>query len=214
MSWCWNCITNMGWRCIAPRLAVGCTGLASAIKKTLLATEQMRPDVALARRFWITRRQPYMRNHLEKLAFIDETSLKTNMIKTTGWAPVGQRLIDHTPFGHWNTQTFIAALRHDRLDAPWVIKGAINRDLFNAYIETQLAPTLRRGDVVILDNLPAHKSIYAAEVLKSVGAGFLFLPPYSPDLNPIEMAFSKLKTLIRKAAARSSDVVAEFRTSS
>ena len=84
-----------------------------------------------------------------------------------------------------------------------MIKGAINRDLFNAYIETQLAPTLRRGDVVILDNLPAHKSIYAAEVLKSVGAGFLFLPPYSTDLNPIEMAFSKLKTLIRKAAARS-----------
>ena len=103
----------------------------------------------------------------------------------------------------WNTQTFIAALRHDRLDAPWVIKGAMNRDLFNAYIETQLAPTLRCGDVVILDNLATHKSAHAAEVLKSVGAWFLFLPPYSPDLNPIEMAFSKLKALIRKAAARS-----------
>ena len=167
----------------------------------------MRPDVALARRFWITRRQPYMRNHLERLAFIDETSLKTNMIKTTGWAPVGQRLVDHTPFGHWNTQTFIAALRHDRLDAPWVIKGAMNRDLFNVYVETQLAPTLRRGDVVILDNLSSHKSSYAADVLNSIGAWFLFLPPYSPDLNPIEMAFSKLKTLIRKAAARSYDAL-------
>ena len=94
----------------------------------------MRPDVARARCFWITRRQPFMRNHLEKLTFIDETSLKTNMIKTTGWAPRGQRLLDHTPFGHWNTQTFIAALRHNRLDAPWVIKGAMNRDLFNAYV--------------------------------------------------------------------------------
>ena len=167
----------------------------------------MRPDVALARRFWITRRQPYMRNHLERRVFIDETSLKTNMIKTPGWAPVGQRLVDHTPFGHWNTQTFITALRHDRLDAPWVIKGAMNRDLFNVYVETQLAPTLRRGDVVILDNLSSHKSSYAADVLNSIGAWFLFLPPYSPDLNPIEMAFSTLKTLIRKAAARSYDAL-------
>lgn len=167
----------------------------------------MRSDVARARHFWITLRQPFMRSHLERLAFIDETSLKTNMIKTTGWAPVGQRLLDHTPFGHWNTQTFIAALRRDRLDAPWVIKGAMNRDMFNAYVETQLAPTLKRGDVVILDNLSSHKSAYASEVLKSVGAWFLFLPPYSPDLNPIEMAFSKLKALIRKAAARNYDAL-------
>jgi transposase len=128
-------------------------------------------------------------------------------VKTTGWAPVGQRLIDYAPFGHWHTQTFIAALRHDGLTAPWVIKGAINRDLFNAYVETQLAPTLKRGEVVILDNLSSHKSAYAAEVLKSVGAWFLFLPPYSPDLNPIEMAFAKLKALIRKPAARSYDAL-------
>ena len=148
-----------------------------------------------------------MRKALERLVFIDETWLKTNLVKTTGWAPVGQRLIDHAPFGHWHTQTFIAALRHDGLAAPWVIKGAINRDLFNAYVETQLAPTLRPGDVVILDNLSSHKSAYAAEILKSVGAWFLFLPPYSPDLNPIEMAFAKLKALIRKAAARSYDAL-------
>jgi transposase len=148
-----------------------------------------------------------MRNHLERMAFIDETSLKTNMIKTSGWAPVGRRLIDYTPFGHWNTQTFIAALRHDRLDASWVIKGAMNCDLFNTYVETQLAPTLRQGDVVILDNLSSHKSADAAEVLKSIGAWFLFLPPYSPDLNPIEMAFAKLKAQIRKAAARSYDAL-------
>ena len=146
-----------------------------------------------------------MSNHLQRLVFLDETWLKTNMIKTTGWAPLGERLIDHAPYGHWHTQTFIAALRQDRLDAPWVMEGAINRDLFNTYVETQLAPTLNPGDVVILDNLPSHKSQKAAETLREVGAWFLFLPPYSPDLNPIEMAFSKLKTRVRKAAARTYD---------
>jgi hypothetical protein len=114
--------------------------------------EQKRPDVARARDVWISRRQPFMRNMLTRIGFIDETSLKTNMAKTTGWSPCGARLVDHVPFGHWNTQTFIAALRHDRLDAPWVIDGPINRELFDLYIETQLAPTLHKGDVVILDN--------------------------------------------------------------
>ncbi len=146
-----------------------------------------------------------MAKHLERLVFLDETWLKTNMVKTTGWAPVGERLVDHAPFGHWNTQTFIAALRHDRLDAPWIMPGAINRTLFETYVETQLAPTLRAGDVVILDNLSSHKGPKAAHMLREVGAWFLFLPPYSPDLNPIEMAFSKLKALIRKAAARTYD---------
>lgn len=144
---------------------------------------------------------------LERLVFIDETSLNTKLVKTTGWAPVGERLVDHAPFGNWNTQTFIAALRHDGLTAPWVIKGAINRQIFNTYVETQLLPTLKPRDVVILDNLSSHKSADAAEMLKSVGAWFLFLPAYSPDLNPIEMAFSKLKALIRKAAARSYDAL-------
>ncbi len=146
-----------------------------------------------------------MANHLEKLVFIDETSIKTNMVKTTGWAPRGQRLVDHAPFGHWRTQTFIAALRNDRLDAPWVIDGAMNAEMFDRYITTQLVPTLKKGDVVILDNLSSHKSPGAARALKQVGAWFLFLPPYSPDLNPIEMAFSKLKALLRKAAARTYD---------
>ena len=124
------------------------------------------------------------------------------MSKTTGWAPCGQRLIDYAPFGHWRTQTFIGALRHDRLDAPWIINGAMNAEMFDLYIETQLAPALREGDVVILDNLSSHKSPGAAEILRELGAWFLFLPPYSPDLNPIEMLFAKLKALIRKAAAR------------
>ena len=146
-----------------------------------------------------------MARHLERLVFLDKTWLKTNMIKTTGWAPVGERLVDHAPFGHWNTQTFIAALRNDRLDAPWVMPGAIDAELFATYIETQLVPTLSPGDVVILDNLSSHKSPRAAAALREIGAWFLFLPPYSPDLNPIEMAFSKLKALIRKAAARTYD---------
>ena len=146
-----------------------------------------------------------MTSHLERLAFVDETSVKTNMVKTTGWAPRGERLVDHAPFGHWRTQTFIAALRHDRLDAPWVIGGAMNGEMFDLYVDTQLAPSLRAGDVVILDNLSSHKSPKAAQTLKDIGAWFLFLPPYSPELNPIEMAFSKLKSLIRKAAARTYD---------
>ncbi len=142
---------------------------------------------------------------LERLVFIDETSLNTKMVKTSGWAPVGKRLIDHAPFGHLHTQTFIAGLRHDGLSAPWVISGAINRQRFETYVETQLVPTLKPRDVVILDNLSSHKSAKAEELLKTVGAWFLFLPPYSPDLNPIEMAFAKLKSLIRKAAARTYD---------
>lgn len=146
-----------------------------------------------------------MHNALERLVFIDETSLNTKLTKTSGWAPVGERLVDHAPFGHWNTQTFIAALRRDGLTAPWVIDGAMNRKRFDTYVETQLIPTLKPGDVVILDNLSSHKSPNATSMLKAMEAWFLFLPPYSPDLNPIEMAFSKLKALIRKIAARTYD---------
>ena len=146
-----------------------------------------------------------MARHLERPAFIDETSVKTNMARSTGWAPRGQRLVDHAPFGHWRTQTFIGALRHDRMDAPRVIDGAMNREMFDLYVTTQLVPALRTGDVVILDNLSSHKSPCAARALRDIGAWFLFPPPYSPDLNPIEMAFSKLKALIRKAAARTYD---------
>ena len=171
-------------------------------KKTLLASEQHRPDVALRRQIWITWRQPFMGKALERLGFIDESSLNTKMVKTSGWAPIGERLIDFAPFGHWNTQTFIAGLRHDGLTAPWVIDGPINRRRFETYIETQLVPTLTPGDVVTLDNLSSHKSAKAAQDLKTAGAWFVFLPQYSPDLNPIEMAFAKLKTLTRKAAAR------------
>lgn len=143
-----------------------------------------------------------MGNMLDRLIFVDETSTNTKLTKQTGWAPVGERLIDHVPFGHWKTQTFIAGLRCQGLTAPWIIDHAMNRRTFEAYIETQLAPTLNKGDVVILDNLSAHKSDKAAQILRTKGAWFLFLPPYSPDLNPIEKAFSKLKAHLRKACAR------------
>jgi hypothetical protein len=110
-------------------------------KKDLRAVEQKRPEVAEARRIWIGKRQPFMAKLLTRIGFIDETSVKTNMAKSTGRAPRGERLVDHAPFGSWQTQTFIAALRHDRLDAPWVINGPINRDLFDLYVATQLART-------------------------------------------------------------------------
>jgi transposase len=119
----------------------------------------------------------------------------------------GERLIADAPFGKWQTQTFIAGLRCDELVAPWIIEGAMDGPLFDSYIRTQLVPDLKRGDVVILDNLNVHKSPRAAEALAQVGAWFLFLPKYSPDLNPIEMAFAKLKTLLRKAKARTYDAL-------
>ena len=117
----------------------------------------------------------------------------------------GERLLADAPFGKWNTQTFIAGLRCHDLVAPWVIDGAINGEVFDTYVITQLAPQLKPGDVVVWDNLNVHKSPRAAEAIKARGAWVLFLPRYSPDLNPIEKAFSKLKTLLRKAKARTYD---------
>ena len=148
-----------------------------------------------------------MKKRPERLIFIDETGTTTKMTRLRGRARRGKRLKMKAPFGHWGTQTFIAALRRDGLTAPWVIDGPINRDIFDTWVETQLAPTLRRGDMVILDNLSSHKSPKAAAILKARGAWFLFLPPYSPDLNPIEMAFAKLKAHLRKAKARSIDAL-------
>lgn len=156
---------------------------------------------------WILRRQPRMRLEPHRLVFLDETSTNTKMTRLRGRSLCGQRLRASAPFGRWGTQTFIAGLRCFGLTAPWVIDGPMNRLAFNSYIETQLAPTLTKGDVVILDNLAAHKSTVAAECLRQRGAWFLFLPAYSPDLNPIEMAFAKLKAHLRAAAARSYDAL-------
>lgn len=173
-----------------------------------MASECARADVAEKRRVWQDYRQPFMQRMPERLVFIDETAVNTKMTRLRGRARQGQRLKAHAPFGKWGTQTFIAALRDTHLTAPWVIHGAMNRDAFNVYVETQLAPTLKPGDVVILDNLSVHKSAKAEAALRQRGAWLLFLPQYSPDLNPIEMAFSKLKAHLRKSAARTfSDLI-------
>jgi transposase len=124
------------------------------------------------------------------------------MAPLRGWGPRGQRLTARVPHGHWKTLTFIAALRVDRVDAPWVIDGPINGELFTLYVEKILAPTLAKGDVVILDNLGSHKGRAARRIVRQAGAHMLFLPPYSPDLNPIEQLFAKLKHLMRMAEPR------------
>ena len=146
---------------------------------------------------------------LQRLVFIDETWVKTNMAPLHGWGPRGRRLRAYAPFGHWKTQTFIAALRHDRIDAPWVIDGPINGELFGLYIKEILAPTLSPGDVVVLDNLGSHKGKAARAAVRATDAHLLFLPPYSPDLNLIEQVFAKLKHMMRNAQPR--DVEAAWR---
>ena len=137
-----------------------------------------------------------------RLVFIDETCAKTNLVRLHGRAICGQRLNAKTPHGHWKTLTFVAALRSDRIDAPCVLDGPINKTSFLAWVEQSLIPTLMRGDIVVLDNLSSHKGVEIRRAIRAAGAKLFFLPPYSPDLNPIEQAFSKLKTLLRKAAER------------
>jgi len=148
-----------------------------------------------------------MRLEPHRLVFIDETSVTTKMTRLRGRSPRGDRLEADAPFGHWHTQTFIAGLRVGELTAPWVLDGPMNRAAFDTYIETQLAPTLQPGDVVIADNLSSHKSAKAQEILKAQGNWLMFLPPYSPDLNPIEMAFAKLKAHLRHLKARTFDTL-------
>ena len=139
--------------------------------------------------------------------FLDETWAKTNMTRLYGRAPRGQRLIGTAPFGHWNTTTFVAGLRHDRIVAPMVLNGPMNGRAFAAWVEQGLAPTLTRGDLVVADNLGSHKVAGVREAIEARGARLLFLPAYSPDLNPIEQVFAKLKALLRKAAPRSREAL-------
>ena len=124
------------------------------------------------------------------------------MTRLYGWAPRGERLVDKVPHGHWKTSTFLAALRNDRIEAPCLYDGPINGERFLAYVEQFLVPTLKPGDIVILDNLGSHKGKAVRKAIRAVGARLVFLPKYSPDLNPIEQVFAKLKTLLRKAAER------------
>jgi len=141
------------------------------------------------------------------LVFIDETWAKTNMTPLRGWCRRGERLKAKAPFGRWQTMTFIAALRCDRIDAPCLFDGPINGEAFQAYVETFLVPTLKAGDVVVMDNLGSHRGKAVRRAIRAVGARLVFLPKYSPDLNPIEQVFSKLKHLLRKAQARSYDAL-------
>jgi transposase len=134
--------------------------------------------------------------------FLDETSATTNMVRRYGWGPKGERLVDAAPHGHWRTTTFVAGLRSTGIIAPLVLDGPMTGPAFRAYVEQFLAPELARGDVVVMDNLPAHKVAGIREAIAAAGASILYLPPYSPDLNPIEQLFAKFKALLRKAATR------------
>jgi transposase len=168
-------------------------------KKTAHAAEQDRPDV-------LKRREDWFEGQLDldpaRLVFIDETGASTNMARLRGRAPRGKRLRAGIPQGHWKTTTFVAGLRLTGMMAPMVLDGPMNRPAFLAYVQQVLVPELEPGDVVILDNLPAHKGAQVREAIEAAGASLLYLPPYSPDFNPIENAFAKLKALLRKAAER------------
>ena len=172
---------------------------ASHLKKTLHASDQDRADIARRRTRWKTHQR---RLDPRRLVFIDETWAKTNMTRRHGHFRRGARLVAKVPHGRWRTLTFLAALRHDRITAPCVIDGPINGASFRAYIEQFLVPTLSPGDVVVMDNLGSHRGQAVRRLIRAAGAKLFFLPRYSPDLNPIEQVFAKLKTLLRKTDPR------------
>jgi len=173
--------------------------MISPSKKTAHASEQERPDVAARRQAWFDA-QPDL--DPEDLVFIDETGASTKMARLRGRAPRGQRCRAPIPHGHWKTITFVAALRLCGLTAPMVLDGPMNGPAFLAYVEQVLVPTLRPGQTVVMDNLPAHKVAGVRAAIHATGARLWLLPPYSPDFNPIENAFAKLKASLRRAAAR------------
>lgn len=168
------------------------------------AAEQERPDVAAARIAW-KEDQPAF--DPARLVFIDETGTSTAMARLRGRAKRGSRVVGRVPWGHWKTMTFVAGLRHDGVTAPFVIDQAMNRAIFLEYLRRCLAPTLSPGDIVVMDNLPAHKGSAVRQIIEAAGAELRYLPPYSPDLNPIEQAFSKLKAHLRKAQERTLDTL-------
>jgi transposase len=177
---------------------------ASAQKKSERAAEQDRPDVAEARDEWRAS-QPDL--NPERLVFIDETGAATDMARRYGRCPRGQRLVSSVPWGHWKTTTFVAALRINGIEAPCVFDGPMDGPSFRAYIEQFVVPILRPGDIVVMDNLPSHKVAGIRTAIEAAGAELRYLPPYSPDLNPIEQFFAKLKAFLRKIAARTIDAL-------
>jgi transposase len=173
-------------------------------KKTAHASEQDRPDVKARRQAWF---ESQLDLDPERLVFIDETWTTTNMARKCGREQKGERLRASVPHGHWKTTTFIGGLRCDRMTAPMVLDGPVNGQWFQAYVDQVLVPTLSRDDIVIMDNLGSHKGAGVRKAIEAAGATLLYLPPYSPDFNPIEKAFSKLKALLRKAAERTVDAL-------
>jgi transposase len=181
------------------RSGCSCSARGCGSKKTLLALERARADIARRRRRW----QSWQASlDPQRLVFIDETWVKTNMAPLRGWGPKGERLRAYAPHGHWRTLTFLGALRCDRLTAPCVFDGPINAECFRAYVEQQLVPILRPGDIVVMDNLGSHKSTAIRRMIRAAGARLWYLPPYSPDLNPIEQTFAKVKHWMRIAQRR------------
>ena len=171
------------------------------------AAEQNRPDIAQKRQEW---KVIQLGLNPKKLVFLDETGAKTNMTRLYGRAPIGKRLVDRTPHGHYVNNTYICGLRHDRIVAPHAFVGAMNAARFVEYIETILLPTLRKGDMVVMDNLSVHIDGRVKPLIESKGAKLLYLPAYSPDLNPIELSFSKLKSLLRKEKIRDVPTLQKF----
>ena len=178
-----------------------------SFKKTAHASEQERADGQAARVVWRQRqaRLPAHPERVGRIVFLDETSINTKMARLRGRCPSGQRMVAAIPHGHWKTMTFIAGLRGDGLTAPWVIEGAMDGDAFEQYIKTQRAPTLQKGAVVVPGNLPADKRDGARRAVEKRGAWLLFLPPYAPDFNPIELAFSKFKAHMKRLKPRTID---------
>lgn len=147
---------------------------------------------------------------VRKLVFIDESGFRTNLVRLYGRSRQGQRLVAHAPWGHWKTTTFVAALRHDRLTAPMVVDGPMNGRVFREYVRQVLAPTLEPDDIVVMDNLSSHKAAGVREAIEAQGAMLVYLPPYSPDFNPIEQVYSKLKWLVRSARTNTMELLWRF----
>jgi transposase len=178
-----------------------------AKKKTVHASERQRPDVKEQRDSWFERLLEACGGDLRRLLFLDETGASTSMVRTYGRSAQGERCIGSAPAGHWKTLTGVAAIRLDGLTAAATMAHAMDGDSFLVYVTHALLPMLRWGDVVVMDNLPGHKLDKVRELIESVGATLLYLPPYSPDFNPIEMIWSKVKRLLRSIAARSIDTL-------
>jgi transposase len=198
MRWFWRCTSGESQEAAA-RFPASSLAMASPSKKSLQAEERKRADVARARRRWI-REQGFL--DPARLVFIDETAVTTNMVRTNGWNSRGERLVGDVPMGKWETVTFIAGFRQTGIVAPMLIKGAMNGEAFLAYIKKCLVPTLKRKDIVVIDNVSFHKVAGVEEAIQARGAELRYLPQYSPEFNPIESVFHPLKTLLRKAAER------------